>query len=200
MSRAIFLGSFNPPHIGHRKCIETVLNSGMMDFCGIDHIHIIPAYQNPNKSESLDFWKRYQMCRYMFSGLSENVLVDDIEATIRPKYTYDLITHFLRGVDKMIGHKFWWIITEETFLELLDDKWFKSKELLRSNKFLILFDGNDICEAVRHSNYYYGTLKIQEPVTIHSTKIREMAKNGEDVSVYTCKEIDNLIKEEKLYR
>ena len=52
MSKAIFLGSFNPPHKGHYNCIKSVIESGQLEYLGIDKIHIIPCWQNPNKNPS----------------------------------------------------------------------------------------------------------------------------------------------------
>ena len=199
MSKGIFLGSFNPPHIGHKLCIETIVESMMMEFLEIDRIHIIPAYQNPNKVNTVDYWTRYRMCRAMFRSMSDYALVDDIENDIKPKYTYDLISYLKDGKDTIIGKDFWWFITEETFLELLNGKWYKSKELLRNNKFVILYNGEDIHGSIRTCNAEYGTIKIKNPVSVHSTKIREMVSKSMDVSQYTTSEVIDIIKEEKLY-
>ena len=93
MSRAIFLGSFDPPHKGHRDVIESVVNSDVMRRCCIDKIHIIPTQQNPNKPKSTPFIDRYKMCLAMFSDI-DNVLVDDIENQVKPQYTFDLFKRF----------------------------------------------------------------------------------------------------------
>ena len=86
MSKAIFLGSFNPPHRGHVNCLKSVINSGLMKELNIDKIHIIPCYQNPNKSQVKNpvwnFWRRYKLCTLEFSGLFEFVAIDDIEMLI----------------------------------------------------------------------------------------------------------------------
>ena len=147
--RAIFLGSFNPPHNGHVNCIKSVINSGYMKDLNIDKIHIIPCYQNPNKSQVKDpdwnFWQRYKLCTLEFSGLSEFVVIDDIEMLINKtdcnkSYTYNLINYFKGGHDGMIKSDFWWIITIETYKELLDGKWYHSEELLANNKFIVVYN------------------------------------------------------------
>ena len=80
MTRAIFLGSFNPPHKGHVNCIKSVIESNIINQLNIDKIHVIPCWQNPNKSKSIDFYDRYKMCIHEFTLLLDNCLVDDIES------------------------------------------------------------------------------------------------------------------------
>ena len=60
MSRAIFLGSFDPPHKGHRDAILSVVNSDVMRRCNIEKLHVIVAQQNPNKPKSTSFIDRYK--------------------------------------------------------------------------------------------------------------------------------------------
>ena len=129
--RAIFLGSFNPPHKGHYEVIRSVINSGLKEKLEIDKIHIIPCWQNPNKKKfTTTFIQRYQMCMFMFGDLIRDGLVcpDDIEDQLKPhpEYTYELINWFNSGNDECINHNkegFWWIITTETLNEIIERKW-----------------------------------------------------------------------------
>ena len=81
------------------------------------------------------------MCTLEFAGLNEYCIIDDIEAKIQPQYTYNLIEYFKSGKDKFIDD-FWWIITPETFKELLCGKWYNSEKLINENKFIILIPDN----------------------------------------------------------
>jgi len=74
---AIFLGTFNPPHIGHLNCIQSVLDHEISK--NITKIHIIPCNQNPNKKGSIDFDIRFKMCQELFKRFSNKVIVNDIE-------------------------------------------------------------------------------------------------------------------------
>ncbi len=214
--RAIFLGSFNPPHCGHVNCIKSVINSGVLNDLNIDKIHIIPCYQNPNKSQVKDpdwnFWQRYKLCTLEFSGLAEFVVIDDLEMLINKtdcnkSYTYNLINYFKGGHDEMIKSDFWWIITIETYKELLDGKWYHSEELLSNNKFIIVYNDPKDLDFIMNSKYYkFDNYKFVELIKTedsdkHSTQLREMIKNDdENVRKYIKFETWMEIKESKMYK
>ena len=84
MSKAIFLGTFNPPHNGHVNCIKSVIRSGILNQFNIEKIHIIPCWQNPNKEDfddpKLRFWQRYKMCTLEFAGLNDYCIIDESDS------------------------------------------------------------------------------------------------------------------------
>lgn len=210
MSKAIFLGTFNPPHNGHVNCIKSVIRSGILNQFNIDKIHIIPCWQNPNKEDfddpKLRFWQRYKMCTLEFVGLNEYCIIDDIEAKIQPQYTYNLIEYLKSGKDKFI-EDFWWIITAETFKELLCGKWYNSEKLINENKFIILIPDNlsddEYNEIVKYTNndskYQFIDLLNDPMANMHSTKLREMIKNNENVYPYINLDTELYIKHHSLY-
>ena len=210
MSKAIFLGTFNPPHNGHVNCIKSVIRSGILNQFNIDKIHIIPCWQNPNKEDfddpKLRFWQRYKMCILEFAGLNEYCIIDDIEAKIQPQYTYNLIEYLKSGKDKFI-EDFWWIITAETFKELLCGKWYNSEKLINENKFIILIPDNlsddEYTEIVKYANndskYQFIDLINDPMANMHSTKLREMIKNNENVYPYINLDTELYIKHHSLY-
>ena len=210
MSKAIFLGSFNPPHIGHLNCIKSVANSDIIKQLNIDAIHIIPCYQNPNKSKSTEYLDRYKMCTLEFAHLNiesnVDIFVDDIEGEIKSTYTYELIDYLHSGKDNFIDDDFWWIITEETYEELLRNNWKESVKLLDENKFIIIHYESqpgwlhrNYAKAVKEQRIVYIELN-NENVNIHSTNIREMIKNNENVDSYINLGTCTYINEHNLYR
>ena len=182
MTRAIFLGSFNPPHKGHVNCIKSVIKSNIIKQLNIDKIHVIPCWQNPNKSKSIDFYDRYKMCIHEFTLLLDNCLVDDIESLLKPTYTYELIKYFKENKDYLINGDFWWIVTEETIEELIDNKWKESERLLKENKFIVLypeeshnisFKVNDYFKEINKEPDDYQYIPLIDQMNVHSTQVRE---------------------------
>ena len=191
---AIFLGSFDPPHKGHHNIVKTV-NDHRKDL-GINRIHVIPSKQNPNKSQSTGFVQRYIMTHHMMQDLTPYVLIDDIENEVHHKYTYELI-NYIKTKDIIIGKDFLWIITVETYKELLNNEWKESKRLLSENKFLIVYDSteqNFIDSIIDNENIQ--VLRMNESINVHSTDIRnniEGHKNFLNESTY------EYIKENRIY-
>lgn len=211
MEKAIFLGSFNPPHKGHYNALKSVISYFNEHPMGLfDQIHIIPCWQNPNKDRSIDFYDRYKMCKLEFAALPDNCVVDDIEATVKPTYTYELIDYLKQNKDKIIGDDFWWIITEETIEELIDGKWKESERLLKENKFIILYPAeerpyvsfkvNDYFEEIDKWPGDYQYVPLIGSMDIHSTQIRENLYTNEKYDDCMTKETKSYIFDRKLYR
>lgn len=65
---AIFGGSFNPPHSGHKAIIESALRCEVIDF-----LVILPNFQNPLKSEaSLSAKKRVKALESMLENITDS--------------------------------------------------------------------------------------------------------------------------------
>lgn len=101
MNIGIYLGTFNPPHIGHLNCLYSALNTKL-----VDRILVVPAFHNPWKKKGLkfdpnnhdgmsldqEFFFRHNMCQAMFKDLIDKgkVRVSDIEYHIwRKSHRYD---------------------------------------------------------------------------------------------------------------
>lgn len=101
MNIGVYLGSFNPPHIGHLNCLYQALDTKV-----IDKVLVVPAFKNPWKSKPTDafdptshdgmsldeeFFLRHNLCNTMFKDLIDEgkVHVSDIEYSIwRTKHKY----------------------------------------------------------------------------------------------------------------
>jgi len=202
MSKAIFMGSFDPPHQGHRDAILSIVHSDIMNRCNIDALHIIVAKQNPNKPKSTPFIDRYNMCLSMFSDI-DNVIVDDIENNIEMKYTYDFFK-YLRNNNGNIWKDFLWIITTETLLEIINGEWYRSVNLLCDNKFIVLVkDDKEIDFIKREINWddnQIHFIKLNSNNNIHSSIIRNQYKLGNvDILDNTNNEVKKYIINNKLY-
>jgi nicotinate-nucleotide adenylyltransferase len=176
MKIGLFLGSFNPPHIGHVNIAREVLNRKL-----VDNVWVIPAYQNPNKNidTSENFSHRYNMCKLMFD--LPYTYISLVECVAKPKYTYDLLTHLKEEWPKA---DFRWIITDETLMEIINGQWYKSYELLNENKFIVVEGTGKYNEE--YPQEYVELIKkqgnnsmyLENPINMSSTKIRKMIDDG----------------------
>lgn len=203
MSRAVFLGSFDPPHKGHRDAILSVVNSDVMRRCNIEKLHVIVAQQNPNKPKSTPFIDRYKMCLAMFGDI-DNVLVDDIENQVKPQYTFDLFKRFHRNEDDMITSDFWWVITTETIDELINGEWYKGITMLCENKFIVIVKNDEEIKHIKKEiNWKEGQVnfvKLQSTCNVHSSYIRQQYKDGDtEVLNNTNEYVKDYIIRNKLY-
>ena len=88
MRIGIFGGSFNPPHLGHRRLADE-----MIETAALDKMLIIPAGTPPHKStdELVGGEHRFEMCKLAFSG--DKYIVSDIEYQRQGKsYTVDTVS------------------------------------------------------------------------------------------------------------
>lgn len=120
-SIAIYGGSFDPPHIGHRLLAENLARE-----CGAEKVFIVPAasspFKNGTRAESAD---RLQMCRLNFND--EIFTVSDTE-TVRggKSYTFDTVSEFRQ---RFPDAEIFLFMGDDMFLCL--DSWYKSDELLK---------------------------------------------------------------------
>lgn len=90
---AIFGGSFNPPHLGHREIISWVFARGI-----VDEVWVVPCFRHPFGKVLEAFEHRISMCRLAFGGLSLPVRVLNVEGQLGGiSYTLRTLEH-LKGL------------------------------------------------------------------------------------------------------
>ena len=78
MKIGIFGGSFNPPHLGHKKMIADLILQHILD-----RVIIVPVGNYYNKNEMVDFKDRYKMIKLLFKDMPQ-VEISKIENTESP--------------------------------------------------------------------------------------------------------------------
>lgn len=94
---ALFGGSFDPPHIGHKAIVEALIE---LDF--IDKVVVMPTFLNPFKSHSHASSK--QRLRWLKDIFNEfkNVIVDDFEVLQNKKVsTIQSVKYLLKRYEKI---------------------------------------------------------------------------------------------------
>lgn len=198
MRIGIFGGTFNPPHLAHLNIAEDF--SRRLNF---DKLIIIPTYQPPHKqAQSLaDSEDRLRMCRLLFD--KDNMEVSDMEIQRQGKsYTYDTLCQL---EEEYQGAELYLIIGSDMLLSF--HRWYRYEDILRKCILCVLTRENDIDNA-HMKDYALEALKLREgeivfssleAFELSSTQIREMMKEGEDVSALTGERVWAYIREKGLY-
>ena len=94
-SIALFGGSFDPPHLGHKTLVEEALK-----VLSIDKIIVVPTFLNPFKSSSYHTaQERLRLSLELFESF-EKVLVDDYEIQeAKATTTVQTLRHFQKSYD-----------------------------------------------------------------------------------------------------
>lgn len=194
MKTGIFGGAFNPVHNGHLALAEQYKKA-----LSLDRIIFIPTANPPHKSSDglIDGKHRINMLGLC---IGENELVSDIEFMRDGKsYTYLTICELK---EKYPDDEFYLIVGADQFFYF--EKWYKFEEILSACT---------VVTAAREKNQYDEMLdfKAKHPklsdvvvsefdvIDISSSQIRDMIKNGEDVSDYIPESVNRYIKEHRLY-
>ncbi len=155
---AIFGGSFDPPHLGHKEIVKKALEV-------VDKVIVVPTYLNPFKSSfNVSPKKRYKWVKELFE--SKDVIVSDYEINQgKAVYTVDTI----KELSKKYNIKA--IIVGEDNLKNLH-KWMDFEYLNNNFLWLIAIRGNKSKDYSKLKNYKLLPLNID----VSSTEIRDGKK------------------------
>jgi len=93
-------GSFNPPHKGHMHIARTALRQNKLNA-----IWWMVSPQNPLKSSTNNFSKRYKLTRY-FLRHQPRMIATDIECHLNTRYSFQTVKELQRHFPKT---KFTWV-------------------------------------------------------------------------------------------
>ena len=194
---AIYGGSFDPPHKGHK-----LLACNLAEICGADKVIIIPTALSPFKESSgATAQERYEMCRLAFNeSLFE---VSDIEINRGGKsYTVDT----LKAVKKLYPEALLYLFMgDDMFLSF--NKWYKYKEILelcvpvaacRTENLEKLEMMKSFAKTVLNLNEDGAIICESVPIETSSSEIRESLKHGSESNALD-QEVYRYIKTRGLY-
>ncbi len=186
MKIGIYIGSFNPPHRGHVKIINYLLNNGI-----VDKIIVIPTGNYWHKQNLVDVNDRINMMKYYEN---ERVIVDT--SYNEYAYTYQILRELVKPYNKK---DLYLILGADNIIDF--DKWDNFKELLTYN--ILVLNRNDIDVNSYIKDYPENKISIIDNfkyIDICSTKLRNDIKYGRDVSEYIDREVYDYIIIHKLYK
>lgn len=127
---AIMGGSFNPPHIGHIRTMEAVL-----DQCSfINQIWMVPTISSYGVKDLVGFTHRYIMCKAATADMPF-VHVSDYEEQYKITSTWALMTTL--SMDVRYKHiTFYYIIGTDCLMSM--DSWVNYELLIRQVPFIVV--------------------------------------------------------------
>ena len=202
---AVFGGTFNPFHNGHKKLITEVSNA--IEF---DRIIIIPSKVPPHKeAECLaDEKDRIRMIEMSLEDININcndICISDIELKrVGKSYSVETLRE-LRKVYPDKDYKLYFIMGSDMLIYF--EKWYKYREILKLCTLVCISrSDDDTSELENYANELIkqgGEVMIvpSDPLEISSTDIRT-AVNNQDCEKLTCYLDEKVVKyilERKLY-
>ena len=198
MGKTLFFGgTFNPPHIAHRKMLQAVAALPEIERVLVAPTNIPPHKEVPGMFATKE--QRLDMCELLCNGI-DKAEVSDIEFRREGKsYSYYTLTELKEqygNISMLIGGD---MVTSFT-------TWFNYKELLKIAEFYaVRRKGTDnaefyeCIEALRKEGGTFHVLELDFP-EVSSTEVREVVSNGEGVEQLIPKNIYDYIISNGLYR
>lgn len=203
MKIGIFGGTFNPPHKGHERMIESFTEE-----LGLDRVLIIPNKIPVHKQcDDLAFNDdRLAMCRIAFKNPKYEISSMEMD---RESDSYTIFT-VNELSEKYPDAKLYLIIGSDMFL--MFHKWYKYREILE--KCTVCVASRESEDTVKTFRYYafdklgiyikeldgkHIHISLLPPFEVSSGEIREMIKNGESVDGLVEPEITEYMEGRGLY-
>ena len=193
---AIYGGSFDPPHKGHKLLAENLAS-----VCGAEKVIIIPTALSPFKnSSSATAEDRLDMCKLFFK--EDLFQISDIEIKRGGKsYTVDTLAQIK---EENPDAELFLFMGDDMLLSF--DKWYCYQEILRLATIVCACRTENLEELQNMKSFVKNVLKAEErviicesvPFEISSTEIRSSLKDG--VNKGLSEEIYNYIAAKGLYQ
>ncbi|WP_028855614.1 nicotinate-nucleotide adenylyltransferase [Psychrilyobacter atlanticus] len=182
----IFGGSFNPIHRGHIEMADLAIKE-----LNLDKLYIVPV-GTPSHRCNKEFVSGHDRMAMIKLACSKNKKLYPCDYEINSKkvsYTYDTLLKIVESHPDSLIYE----IVGEDSAEYLTS-WKNYNEMVDLCKF-VFFKRKGYCSTTN------GLLTIEAPLfDLSSTMIREKIKNNESLDKYIVPEVEEYIKEHRLYR
>ena len=190
MRIGLFGGSFNPIHNAHIALAKTICKEAKLD-----EVWFMVSPQNPLKQaqDLLGENERYEMVKLALESEEKVLKASNYEFHLeRPSYTWKTLRALKKDFPQ---HEFSLIIGGDNWVRF--PRWAHSEEILANhNIYIYPREDSDINEALLPKNVH---LVHTPKINITSTMLREMVKNGNDISEYVPEVVAKTIAEKKYY-
>ena len=193
-------GTFDPPHLGHLRIGESVLEQGLTE-----KVLFIPAWIPPHKQEMrrASFEDRFRMLELLTEGNPKLEVSDFEQRKGGISYTIETLRSLSR---ENPGDEFQFLIGSDSLRQL--HTWFKAEEL--AEKFPVLWfpRGGEapVTEEELRKNWktetasrlFAGRIPGIQPMDVSSTGIRSLLRKGEKTE-WLSQKIETYIRKRSLY-
>lgn len=179
MKIGLFGGSFNPIHNAHVKLASTICSEA-----GLDEVWFMVTPHNPLKRQEglMDEKDRLAMVRIALEK-EPNLKASDYEFHLeRPSFTWNTLQHLSKDYPT---DEFYIIIGGDNW-EIFNH-WAHHEEILRDYH-IIVYPRKDSLMDTTSLPPSVSIIRMPE-MDISSTMIREMLRNGEDISPYVSPKV-----------
>ncbi len=194
MKIGIFGGSFNPPHIMHKKIAEQLIKEKYLDKV----IFVPTGMKYEYKNNLISNEDRYHMLELLIKD-NPNLLVSDYEFTEEVTYTYQTLDYFK---EKYKEDSIYFICGTDNLSYL--DKWKRGDYILTNYPLLIIKRNTDNLSFLldKFKEYKNNIIVTSiEPVDLSSTEIRNLIKEDNKlIKEYLSEEVLDYIKNNNLYK
>ena len=200
MRVGLFGGSFNPIHNAHIALASTIRKEARLD-----EVWFMVSPQNPLKQEykkakeELDFAReiveneRYEMVELALESREKELKASNYEFHLeRPSFTWKTLRALKKDFPQ---HEFSLIIGGDNWKAF--PRWANNEEILANHHIYIYpREDSEIDEATLPENVHL----IHTPkINITSTMLREMVRNGKDISAFVPNAVAKAIADNNLY-
>lgn len=193
---AIYGGSFDPPHKGHKLLAENLAS-----VCGAGKVIIIPTALSPFKnSSSATAEDRLNMCNIFFK--EDLFHISDVEIRRGGKsYTVDTLTQIK---EENPDAELFLFMGDDMLLSF--DKWYKHEEILKLATIVCACRTENLEKLDNMKEFVKNVLKAEDrviicesvPFEISSTEIRSRLKDGKNIGL--SEDVYNYIASKGLYQ
>ncbi len=176
----IYMGSFNPPHKGHIKVVNYLINNNY-----VDKVLIVPTLNYWDKTDLIDINDRINMLKFFEN---EKIKVDQKHN----KYIYT--SELMRELSKEYDDELFLIIGADNIINF--DKWKNYHELLKYKIIIMNRDNIDISKYTKkYKSNNFMVVDQYDYIKVSSTDIRKKIDEK-----YLDKRVLEYIKDNNLYR
>ena len=180
----IYIGSFNPPHIGHKQVANYLVDNNY-----VDKLLIVPTLNYWNKQNLIDIKYRIQMLKYYETP---NIMVDDKNNMYQ--YTYELLRVLS---EEYADSKLYLIIGADNIIDF--PKWKNVDEILNYNIIVVNRNNIDINTYIDKYNYNKDNFIVIDNYSFNEISSTRIRNNIDEYSYALDNKVYKYIKNNNLY-